>query len=310
MSAMPDNIVPFELPKKPRIKQQEAPPDMRRMAVVPFRAIADEKLSDASFRALAMLCSYTNRAGITWVSQKGLAKAMNMSQQAISKHLVKLQAMGYVEVMKKYFRGERSTTWRVIFDPSIDAETAIAVTSSIEDTRPPYMKAEQENEINQAGQQRIAQLLAKALKGTTNQEKNPAMSRTNPQGDTITVRKMKQEIAEHQAKRKRKQAGQAVDNSAPFTTSEVVSHSQPGGPRATTSEVVQNTVNEVSKKVTGDLLLHNLKEKLKGMQQAEIADALEHLRAAYEAEGLPPPADPDRLARELEALHNATKGLV
>lgn len=309
MSAMPDNIVPFELPKKPRIKQQEAPPDMRRMSVLPIRAIADRQISDAAFRALALICSYTNRAGITWVSQKTLAQAMNVSQQAISKHLVKLQALGYVEVMKKHFRGKASTTWRVIFDPSIDAETAIAVTSSIEDTRPPFMKHEQDNAINQAGQQRIAQLLARALKGT-HQEKLHAMSRTNPQGDTITTRKMKQEIAEHQAKRKRKQAGQAVDNQQPFTTSEVVAHSQPGELPTTTSRVVRNEENDVYQLEASNLAIDNLEKKLKAISKVEIADALKHLREAYAAEGLQPPADPDRLAAELEALHNATKGLV
>lgn len=302
MSAMPDNIVPFELPKKPRIKQQEAPPDMRRMAVVPIRAISDKQLSDANFRALALIASYSNRAGITWVSQKTLAAAIGMSQQAVSKHLVKLQQLGYVQVMKKHFRGERSTTWRVIFDPSIDADTAISVTSAIEDTRPPFMKHEQDQEANKEGQQRIAQLLANALKGT-HKERQQAMSRTIPQGDTITTRKMKEEIAKHQAKRTKKQPKQAVDNTSPFTTSEVVSHSQPGEPPTTTSEVVPNEKNTV--------VMSKVKEYLKErMKEEEIQDAYAHLREAYAAEGLQLPTDPARLADELEALHAATRGLL
>lgn len=306
MSAMPDNIVPFELPKKPRIKQQDAPPDMRRMAVVPIRAIADKQVSDASFRALALIASYSNRAGITWVSQKTLAAAIGMSQQAVSKHLVKLQALGYVQVMKKHFRGERSTTWRVIFDPTVDAETAISLTSAIEDTRPPYMKQEQEEQSNQANQQRIAQLLANALKGN-NQEKHKAMNRTNPQGDTITTRKMKQEIAEHQAKRSRKQTKQPVDNPQPFTTSEVVVHSQPGELPTTTSEVVRNTENTVVISKVKEYLKERFKEEIK---TEEIQNAFEHLCAAYAAEGLELPADPERLATELRALTAASRGLL
>lgn len=302
MSAMPDNIVPFELPKRPRIKQQEPPPDLRRMAVMPIRAIADKQLTDASFRALALICSYTNRAGITWVSQKGLSAGMGISQQAISKHLVKLKALGYLEVLKKPYPGERSTTWRVIFDPTVDAQTAISVTSSIEDTRPPFMKDEQNAQANQEGQQRIAQLLAKALKGT-HQERLQAMNRTNPQGDTITTRKMNQEIAEHQAKRSRKQANQAVDNSLTSTTSEVVSKAQLGRGRMTTSEVVRNEENTI--------LIGKVKEYLKEeIKEEELKNALEHLREAYAVEGLQPPVDPERLAAELEALHNATRGLV
>jgi DNA-binding transcriptional ArsR family regulator len=300
MSAMPDNIVPFELPKRPRIKQQEAPPDLRRMAVVPLRAVADDKLSDASFRSLALICSYTNRAGITWVSQKTLAKAIGMSQQAISKHLIKLKALGYVEVMKKPFPGERSTTWRVIFDPTVDAQTAIAVTSSIEDTRPPYMREEQEQQANQENQQRIAQLLATALKGS-NKEKQQAMNRTNPQGDTITTRKMKQEIAEHQAKRTRKQTKQPVDNPTTSTTSEVVSKAQPNRVRTTTSEVVRNEENTS--------LIRVLREYLKEVKEEEIEKTLNQLRDAYAVEGLQPPADPERLATELQALLMVSRGL-
>jgi hypothetical protein len=44
MSAVPDNIVPFALPKKPRIKEKDAPPDQRKVAVLPIRAVFDKQM--------------------------------------------------------------------------------------------------------------------------------------------------------------------------------------------------------------------------------------------------------------------------
>jgi DNA-binding transcriptional ArsR family regulator len=146
MSAVPANVVDFKLPKrKPKVIEKEAPPDKRTVAVLPIRAINDKGITDACFRTLAALCSYCNRAGITWVSQKRLAEDMKVSRQAITKQLTKLKAAGYVEITRKGFRGERSNTLRVIFDPTLTAQDAIAVTSGIEDTRPPeQIKREEE----------------------------------------------------------------------------------------------------------------------------------------------------------------------
>jgi DNA-binding transcriptional ArsR family regulator len=146
MSAVPAKVVDFKLPKrKPKVIEKEAPPDKRTVAVLPIRAINDKGITDACFRTLAALCSYCNRAGITWVSQKRLAEDMKVSRQAITKQLTKLKAAGYVEITRKGFRGERSNTLRVIFDSTLSAQDAIAVTSGIEDTRPPeQIKREEE----------------------------------------------------------------------------------------------------------------------------------------------------------------------
>ena len=142
MSAVPTNVVEFTLPKKPRVKELPNV-DQRKFAVIPIRAATDKQLTHGMLRALILVCSYMNRSGITWVSQKKLSEDLKVSQQAISRQLVKLVKAGYIEVLRKAHPGERSTTWRVIFDPSIKAEDAIAITSAIEDTRPPYMKEQQ-----------------------------------------------------------------------------------------------------------------------------------------------------------------------
>lgn len=297
---MPDNIVQFSLPRKPRVVEKAGEPDQRKVSIVPIRAIGDKKLGDATFRALAMVCSFCNRAGITWVSQKRLATDMKVSQQGISKHIRKLQEAGYIEVVRKGFRGERATTLRVIFDPTVDTDTAIAITSAQEDTRPPHLKEQQMQDMTPdiEGQRRVAQLIAKALKSTTNQKE-----RTMPaEGDTLTVKKMKAEI--------KKKAPKRVTS----TTSEVVhegaSHSQPKEPpfttSLTTSEVVQNSENTVIRDICKEYLNEELLVQLTevGMTHDDIAENLPHLLDAYKAEGLTPTGK--QLVESLTAMHRST----
>jgi DNA-binding transcriptional ArsR family regulator len=143
-------VIEFKLPKRPKIVEKDAPPDQRSLAVIPLRAIRDKALTDGQLRALAILCSYCNRAGITWVSQGRLAKDMQVSQQSISKHLKALSAAGYIEVTAKGFRGERANTTRVIYDTEIKAEDAIAITSGQEDTRPPETRRRQTKEMTRS----------------------------------------------------------------------------------------------------------------------------------------------------------------
>lgn len=106
---------------------------------MPIKVVADKRITDGMFRTLAVLCSYCNRAGITWVSTERMGNDMGVTRQAISKQLVKLQKLGYVEIIKKHAWGRRTATTRVIFDASVSTEDAIALTSAIEDTRPPFM---------------------------------------------------------------------------------------------------------------------------------------------------------------------------
>lgn len=294
MNALPNNVVAFELPKKPRIKQKDAPPDQRKVCVLPIRAITDQAITDNMLRVLAVLCSYCNRAGLTWVSQKKLSEDMKVSQQAISKQLVKLTNAGYVEIVRKGFRGERSNTVRVIFDPTVDTETAIAVTNPIEDTRPPAIKKEQDmleqEEIDRAGQARIAKLIAQGLK-SNQPRKEPPMAHKE---DSLTVKKMKAEIAKKKA---------------PLTTSKVVHeegskvvkeelHTQP---YTQPNRVVENSENTVLEKVykvknnkediNKPKVMYNLDVSIlkeQGLTDADIDEGLAILVDAYKAEGLTP----------------------
>ena len=139
MSAIPANVIEFKLPKRPKIIEKQAPPDQRKFAVVPMRAAIDTELHGFSVKVLVLLCSYANRAGITWVGQQRIAEHLQVSKQQVARAMKQLRDRGHIEVMSKGFRGERANTTRVIYDPEIKAADAIAVTSGQEDTRPPSM---------------------------------------------------------------------------------------------------------------------------------------------------------------------------
>lgn len=140
MSALPlpDNV--FKLPKRrPKIIEKQAPPDQRKFAVVPMRAAVDTELHGFSMKVLVLLCSYANRAGITWVGQQRLADHLQVSKQQVARAMKQLRDRGHVEIMSKGFKGERANTVRIIYDTEIKAEDAIAIASNIEDVRPPEM---------------------------------------------------------------------------------------------------------------------------------------------------------------------------
>lgn len=299
----------FTLPKKPRVKQQEAPPDARKVAVIPIRACTDPNLTLGMVRVLLCICSYANRAGITWVGQTKLATELKISQQAVSRQIVKLTKLGYIEMVKKAKPGERMSTWRVIFDPSISAEDAVSITSSIEDTRPPHMKQEQEDQtVDPEGLKRIAQIVRSAVR-PVKAKKEYTMPKD---GQTITTKRMHAEI--EQAKKRRSKASQSQHP-------EVVSESQhptinqhpviqPKAPFPTTSE---GCTEHKNKGYIEDIKVDSIKEvkyvlhnqgraelRQSGLTDEQIDTNLAHLLDAYQAEGLTP--NPDRLVTEILQL--------
>ena len=290
--------VNFTLPKKPRIYKKDAPPDQRKIAVMPLKALTDQTLTDGSIRILGVLCSYCNRAGITWVSQARLAKDLNISRQAVTNQLMQLRAAGYVEIIKKGFRGERCNTLRVIFDQSIDAATAMAVTSSMEDTRPPAIKEEQAMQAEQPdpeGQRRVAQAISKVLKQPIKRYK------TMPkQGETITVKNMKEAIKKALSK-----GTKPVDNHAHIghaaVSNEDMLHRQPIGHSGVSQNTEEHMLRQhvISKHETSKhlkeednmLVLRNQEvEQLvsDGMTTEQIASCLDTLLPLYKAEGITP----------------------
>jgi biotin operon repressor len=297
MNALPTNIVEFKLPKKPKVKEKEPLPDQRKVAIVPIRAVTDRRLHEAGLRLLMTICSYSNRAGITWVGGARLAKDLGITKQAISKQFKHLVELGYIEVMRKGWKGHQNQTMRVIFDPTIDAETAIAVTSRTEDTRPHYMKEkqqqEQDNTIDPEGLKRIQDMIRGVVKPIT----EPAKEYVMPKGkDTATVAKMKAQI---KAKKASHSQPLEVDNGEPH-------HSQPHSqPHGKPPEVDQNVEERMYKEVLSKVLKVNLMnvEVLKmlvgTMQVNELETVAKQLAERYQAEGIAIPTSEMMLADDL-----------
>ena len=299
MSALPSNVVDFKLPKKPKVKEKEAPPDLRRASIIPIRAVTDRRLHEAGLRLLLAICSYTNRAGITWVGGAQLATDLGVSKQAISKQFKSLVEFGYIEVMRKGFKGYANQTIRVIFDPTIDAETAIAVTSSIEDTRPPSMKREQQmqqdNTINPEGLKRIQDM----IKGVVKPVVPPPKEYQMPKGDTVTVAKMKAEIAAKKSKKTAHSQPSEVDNRQ-------ASHSQPDSQLSEVDQNVEERITGNLKKIIERELNINFKDKklLDVMVNLELTDselttACQTLSERYRSEGLAIPTNEEQLVHDL-----------
>lgn len=294
MNALPSNVVDFKLPKKPKVREKEPEPDKRKVAVLPIRAVFDQQLTHGGLQVLAAVCAFANRAGITWVSQTRLAKDLGISQQAVAKQFKQLRQLGYLETVKKGFKGERSDTLRVIFDPTVDTETAIAVTSTVEDTRPPAMKEKQLKEAQQpkdefteeqlaANRQRIREMLG----GLTN--RNQSIHEPRKLGDILMP----------------KGKPKAKSNHNPEVVNAEPSHSQP----AHNLEVVQNTertpidryvrfierelkVNLKNKKLLE--VLHNL-----SLSDEELTTACQTLSGRYQSEGLAIPTNEEQLVHDL-----------
>jgi DNA-binding Lrp family transcriptional regulator len=302
--------VNFTLPKKPRIYAKDPLPDQRKVSVVPIKAVFDPNISHGALHVLAALCSYCNRAGITWVSQTRLAKELNITQQAVAKQFKQLRELGYLETVKKGFKGERTDTLRVIFDKSVDAATAMAVTSSMEDTRSPAIKEQQAmEEVDREGQRRVAQAISKVLKQPT--KRSPTMPKS---GETRTVREMKAAIQKAQSKQSKpvdKPVDKQSHNHNPQVVNEEALHSQPNHnlqvvdnaeEHTTSRQVVCNqVVKEVnlnnqnsSNLLTGSQTVLDNREVEElladGISAQQITDSLETLLPLYAAEGIKPSA--------------------
>jgi len=90
--------------------------DKRKFILSPIRALSDSRMTDGAFRILSLVCSYCDKEGITWVSQQSLADDMGISRQAITKQIMQLRKLGYVQTIKKGHRNVHSNTLQVIFD--------------------------------------------------------------------------------------------------------------------------------------------------------------------------------------------------
>jgi hypothetical protein len=136
----------IELGKRPVIRKKKHV-DRRMITVMPRRAFLDRNLNPAALRVLGALCSYANRAGITWVGQRRLGSDLGVSFQAVFRQIKILKQKGYVELVRKGWAPEKCDTLRIVYDPSIDTETAITMASLIEESRPPEQIEREDEDI-------------------------------------------------------------------------------------------------------------------------------------------------------------------
>ena len=166
-------VIEFKLPKRrPKIVEKVAPPDQRKFAVVPMRAATDVELHGFSVKVLVLLCSYANRAGITWVGQQRIADHLQAPKQQVARAMKQLRDRGHVEVVSKGFRGEKANTVRIVYDPQIKTEDAISIASSKEDSRPPEMVRKEARAMTQQGKD-VTRSVTNAPKTVTNSSDLP-----------------------------------------------------------------------------------------------------------------------------------------
>lgn len=183
----------IRIPKRPpKLKQkQEVPlPPERPFAVLPARIAYDRTVSDGAIRTLVALTHHCNRAGLTWISQTKLASKLGITRTTLTMSVSRLRRAGYIEVIKKSFKGHHNNTLRVIYDKDISAEEAQSIASNMEDCRTP----DQLNEANMTPEeqkQKIARMLQSVIKpmGSTAQPAQPY--RMPADGETIATKRIK-----------------------------------------------------------------------------------------------------------------------
>lgn len=188
-------VEPIDIQVPARRKQvKEAPPSRKMFAVVPIRALEDKRLTDGAVRTLAKVCSWANRAGITWVSQTRIAAESGIRRQVIHKHMVILKKHGYIEVIRRGFRGFAGDTIRVVYDPQISATDAISIASRIEDARPPFLQ-ELEKKMQsippKKQQQMIADMIAGVVKPVAKSKAAGRQYNMPADGETAAVKRIR-----------------------------------------------------------------------------------------------------------------------
>jgi DNA-binding transcriptional regulator GbsR (MarR family) len=145
----------FDIPKnKPKIELKEKKPDGRYYSVVPLRAIHDKRLTRGDLINLMTLCSYCSNNGFTFVAYSTMAQLRGCSIPNIARGMKKLERFGYFEQVKKGYTGLRGSLKRVIYDETINADDAIAISNT------PLEIPTQEN-ITMARHQRTKQTVNK-----------------------------------------------------------------------------------------------------------------------------------------------------
>ena len=108
----------YQIPEPIKLKTTKNK-DLRKFCVVPLKAFLNKKVSGENLRVLAILASYANKGGYSFVSLKTIAKDLGCTPANILKHLRKLEAQGIIETQSNYFPMLKGNTRRIIYDEKI-----------------------------------------------------------------------------------------------------------------------------------------------------------------------------------------------
>lgn len=103
-------------------------------AVLPTRALTDPNVTDLMFRTLAVIAAYSNRAGIAWPSLDTIEAHIDLKAETVHAQVTLLVKYGHLEKLGRYTVGgiAYSNTYRIIYDPNISAEDALAAQTAVD----------------------------------------------------------------------------------------------------------------------------------------------------------------------------------
>jgi len=116
----------ISVPTAPDI-QQLPHIDKRKFIVIPYRAAVDRRITPGNMRALQIVCSYANKAGILWASQERMAKDIGLTKTGFNFHVRKLKKLGYLKTEHRGWRGERADTLRIVYEPGQTLDDILAI---------------------------------------------------------------------------------------------------------------------------------------------------------------------------------------
>ena len=90
--------------------------DLRNYCVIPIEAVRDHRLHGTSaFSVLALICTYTDYLGVTWVSQGRIAQELGVSRPAVARQIKKLKELGYLVEEKALNKWQTTKSLKVVF---------------------------------------------------------------------------------------------------------------------------------------------------------------------------------------------------
>lgn len=93
--------------------------DLRKFCVVPLKAFLNKSVTGENLRVLAVLASYCNKGGYSFVSAQRIADDLGCTQQNISKHLKRLEKAGIISSVQNSWPALKGNTRRIIYDEKI-----------------------------------------------------------------------------------------------------------------------------------------------------------------------------------------------